>query len=188
MVSYCANEGVKIIPLIEPLPGDRRIPMYNEANADLHFIKDNTCATVRRQHLSRPDVVVRLHQHADAATGGRAKISNWLNTFPVAGIWNDIDEPEDGDQIPYNGLLWCDGRYGTSTTDTRRQWCNEHNYFGLRCASHELWRPAAARTPNKRPFVLSRSGNCGLQRYAVSWSGDTARQLDLRPHLHPLRH
>ncbi|MCX6896496.1 MAG: DUF5110 domain-containing protein [Verrucomicrobia bacterium] len=107
-----------------------------------------------------------------ARTWWKGKISNWLSAVPFAGIWNDIDEPE-GDSIPSNGLLWLDGRYGTSTTDSRRQWCNEHNYFGLRCASTS-YEGLLEKNPNKRPFVLSRSGNCGIQRYAVSWSGDTA--------------
>ena len=102
----------------------------------------------------------------------QGKITNWMGGFAIAGIWNDIDEPEQGDQIPYNGLLWCDGHYGTSATDSRRQWSNEHNYFGLRCAGTSYGALLLA-NPNKRPFVLSRSGSCGLQRYAVSWSGDT---------------
>jgi len=171
MISYCANEGVKIIPLIEPLL-ETQDPMYSEANGDFHFIKDNTSATVVGNIYLGPmswfDFTSTPMQQ-----WWQGKITNWMSSFPIAGIWNDIDEPEEGDQIPCNGLLWCDGRYGTSNTDSRRQWSNEHNYFGLRCAATSYGALLAA-NPNKRPFVLSRSGNCGLQRYAVSWSGDTA--------------
>ncbi len=105
-------------------------------------------------------------------TWWQGKITNWLAAVPFAGIWNDIDEPEGSDGIPSNGLLWCDGHYGTSNTDSRRQWSNEKNYFGLRCASTS-YGALLAKNPDKRPFVLSRSGNCSLQHYAVSWSGDT---------------
>ena len=171
MISYCANEGVKIIPLIEPLL-ETQDPMYNEANGDFHFIKDNTSATVVGNIYLGPMSWFDFTS-TPMQTWWQNKITNWMSSFPIAGIWNDIDEPEEGDQIPYNGLLWCDGRYGTSTTDSRRQWSNEHNYFGLRCAATSYGALLAA-NPNKRPFVLSRSGSCGLQRYAVSWSGDTA--------------
>jgi alpha-glucosidase len=171
MVSYCANTGVKIVPLIEPLL-ETQDPLYNEANTDLHFIKDNGANTVVGNIYLGP-----MSWFDFTSTPMQAwwqnKIANWMSTFPFAGIWNDIDEPEGGDQIPSNGLLWCDGRYGLSTTDSRRQWSNEHNYFGLRCAATS-YGALLAQNPNKRPFVLSRSGSCGLQRYAVSWSGDTA--------------
>ena len=73
------------------------------------------------------------------------------------------------------------------TRDSRRQWSNEHNYFGLRCASLS-YEALLAPNPNKRPFVLSRSGNCGLQRYAASWSGDTAANWTYARDLHPVRH
>ena len=170
MVSYCGAKGVKIIPLIEPLL-ETQDPMYNEANTDLHFIKDNSSGTVVGNIYLGP-ISWMDFSSTPARTWWKGKIGNWMNTFPFAGIWNDIDEPE-GDAIPSNGLLWCDGRYGTSTTDTRRQWSNEHNYFGLRCASTS-YEALLEKNPTKRPFVLSRSGNCGLQHYAVSWSGDTA--------------
>lgn len=170
MVSYCAAKGVKIIPLIEPVL-ETLDPFYADANAHSHFIKDNGGGTVVGNiylgPVSWPDF-----SSTPARTWWQDKITNWMTSFPFAGIWNDINEPE-GDSIPANGLLWLDGRYGTSTTDSRRQWCNEHNYFGLRCASTS-YEALLAKNPDKRPFVLSRSGNCGIQRYAVSWSGDTA--------------
>ena len=170
MISYCGAKGVKIIPLIEPLL-ETQDPMYNEANTDLHFIKDNSSSTVVGNIYLGP-ISWMDFSSTPARTWWKGKIGNWMNTFAFAGIWNDIDEPE-GDAIPSNGLLWCDGRYGTSTTDSRRQWSNEHNYFGLRCASTS-YEALLEKNPTKRPFVLSRSGNCGLQHYAVSWSGDTA--------------
>jgi len=170
MVTYCGNDGVKIVPLIEPIL-ETADPLYTEANSLLHFIKDNSGNTYSGSIYLGP-VAWFDFSSTPMRTWWKGKIGNWLNTFPFAGIWNDIDEPESGDQIPYNGLLWCDGRYGTSTTDSRRQWCNEHNYFGLRCASTS-YEAMLEKYPTKRPFVLSRSGNAGLQRYAVSWSGDT---------------
>ncbi|MEI6084267.1 MAG: TIM-barrel domain-containing protein, partial [Verrucomicrobiota bacterium] len=41
MLSYCNARGVKVIPLIEPWlePGDTTL--YNDANANFHFIKEN---------------------------------------------------------------------------------------------------------------------------------------------------
>ena len=98
---------------------------------------------------------------------------NWFKINGFAGIWNDTDEPESGDEIPYNGLLWEDGRLvGTGNTDSRREWSNEHNYFGLRTAQTS-YQALLGAYPTKRPLVLSRSGTAGIQRYAVCWSGDT---------------
>jgi len=174
MVSYCGARGVKIIPLIEPIL-ETADPLYAEANSDLHFLKNNDGSTYSSRLYLGP-VSFLDYSSTPMRTWWQGKITNWLNSVPFAGIWNDIDEPErnqDGSEPPYNALLWCDGRYGTSTTDSRRQWCDEKNYFGLRCASTS-YGALLAKNPDKRPFVLSRSGNCGLQHYAISWSGDTA--------------
>jgi len=172
MISYCTARGVKVVPLIEPWlePGDTTL--YNDANANSHFIKDNAGATVTRG-IYVGNVSWFDYTSTPMRDWWKGKIINWFNSVPFAGIWNDLTEPEGGDQIPQNGLLWLDGRYGTSTTDSRRQWSNEHNYFGLR-ASGQSFDTMKEKYPTKRPFVLGRSGISGLQRYAVSWSGDTA--------------
>jgi hypothetical protein len=44
------------------------------------------------------------------------------DVMKFTGIWNDLTEPEGGDSIPHNALLWVDGKFGTSTTDSRRWW------------------------------------------------------------------
>jgi len=170
MMSYCEARGVKVVPLIEPWlePGD---PLHGEANSNLHFIKDNGGATVTR-NIYVGAVSWFDYSSTPMNEWWQGKIVNWFNTLSFAGIWNDLTEPEGGDMIPHNGLLWVDGQFGTSTTDSRRFWSNERNYFGLRCA-RQSYNAMLAKDGNKRPFVLSRSGNAGLQRYGVSWSGDT---------------
>jgi Glycosyl hydrolases family 31/Calx-beta domain/Domain of unknown function (DUF5110) len=170
MMSYCNTRGVKLIPLIEPWlePGD---PLHGEANGLLHFMKENNGATVTR-NIYVGAVSWFDYSSSPMNTWWQGKIVNWFNTLNFSGIWNDLTEPEGGDQIPHNALLWVDGKFGTSTTDSRRWWSNERNYFGLRCA-RQSYNTMLAQNSNRRPFVLSRSGNAGLQRYGVSWSGDT---------------
>jgi hypothetical protein len=92
------------------------------------------------------------------------------------GIWNDLTEPEDDGDIPYNALLWLNGAYGSATgasADSRREWSNERNYFGIR-SQKSSYTTLMEAFPNRRPFVVSRSGTSGSHRYAASWSGDTA--------------
>ncbi|MBP7828410.1 MAG: DUF4968 domain-containing protein [Kiritimatiellae bacterium] len=172
MVNYCNARGVKVVPLIEPWlqPGDTA--HYTDANNNMHFIKDNGGSTVTR-NIYTGAVSWFDYSSTPMNTWWQTRIVSWYNSIAFSGIWNDLTEPEGGDGIPYNGLLWLDGKFGTSSTDSRRWWSNERNYFGLRCA-RQSYNTMLAKDANKRPFVLSRSGNAGLQRYGVSWSGDTA--------------
>jgi alpha-glucosidase len=171
MANTCAAKGVKLVPLIEPWlePGDTTL--YNDANSggNKYFIRDNSSNTITRS-IYVGNVSWFDFSNSTATNWWAGKIAAW--TFPLAGIWNDLTEPEGGDQIPSNGLLWLDNRYNFASGDTRNQWSNEHNYFGLRCSANS-YAAMKKRYPDKRPFVLSRSGTTGLQRYAISWSGDT---------------
>lgn len=171
MLSYCNARGVKVVPLIEPWLQPSDPNHYADANSNLHFIKDNSGNTVTRS-IYVGNVSWFDYSSTPMNTWWQQRIVNWFNNIPFSGIWNDLTEPEGGDSIPYNALLWVDGQFGTSNTDSRRWWSNERNYFGLRCA-RQSYHTMLAKDSNQRPFVLSRSGNAGLQRYGVSWSGDT---------------
>lgn len=81
------------------------------------------------------------------------------------GLWNDMNEP----------VVFPDK---TFPMDTRHEYdghpCTHekaHNIYG-QCmveASHEAMRRSA---PQRRPFMLSRSGYAGLQRSSATWTGD----------------
>jgi alpha-glucosidase len=87
----------------------------------------------------------------------------------VSGIWNDMNEIATwGQKMPDNVLFNYEG-----ATASHLQ---AHNIYGLNMAraSFEGFREAL----NRRPFILSRSGYAGLQRYSAIWTGDNRSEDD----------
>jgi alpha-glucosidase len=86
----------------------------------------------------------------------------------VAGIWNDMNEPTAFSAFGDTSLpLPTRHAFEVRGGDHREA----HNLYGLlevRATREGLLRLA----PDRRPFILSRSGWAGLQRHAWSWTGD----------------
>jgi len=87
----------------------------------------------------------------------------------VDGIWNDMNEISTwGQQMPDNILYNYDNHPTTNMEG--------HNVFGL-----EMTRASylgAVKHMKKRPFILTRSGYAGLQRYTAIWTGDNRSEDD----------
>jgi len=82
----------------------------------------------------------------------------------VDGFWTDMNEPASWGQCTPNLLEFDFEGEKTSHREGR-------NTYGMQMARST--RDGALRqTPNKRPFVLTRSGFAGIQRYAAAWTGD----------------
>lgn len=86
----------------------------------------------------------------------------------VAGFWHDMNEPAITGAWGQRTLAHTvqhalEGRSGTHL--------EAHNLYGLLMAraGYEGLRRLA---PARRPFILTRSGWAGIQRYAWSWTGD----------------
>lgn len=99
----------------------------------------------------------------------------WIEQYPslldqgVAGIWHDMNEPTSfsawgGPHFPMAVQHWMEGRLG----DHRQA----HNLYALLMnrAGYEALRKYR---PERRPWIISRSGWASLQRYAWNWSGDS---------------
>lgn len=87
----------------------------------------------------------------------------------ISGIWNDMNEIATwGQKMPDNVLFNNEGEAATHL--------QIHNVYGLNMAraSFEGFRQAL----NRRPFVLTRSGYAGLQRYSAIWTGDNRSEED----------
>ncbi|MBA2284994.1 MAG: glycoside hydrolase family 31 protein [Ktedonobacteraceae bacterium] len=120
----------------------------------------------------------------------RAEVRDWwgglyrdLLDQGVDGVWNDMNEPATRSLAPVERPK----RYGnTMDDDVLHRAGGEqpagpdgpavshslfHNAYGMQMAraSHD---GIARLRPGARPFVLTRSGTAGMQRYAALWTGD----------------
>ena len=87
----------------------------------------------------------------------------------VDGIWNDMNEIATwGQKMPDNILFDYDGHLTTHKEG--------RNVYGLQMtrASYE----GARASMDKRPFILTRAGYAGLQRYTAKWTGDNRSEDD----------
>ena len=88
----------------------------------------------------------------------------------VEGFWNDMNEPATwGQRFPDLVEFNWEGK----RTSHRKG----HNVYGLQMvkASYEGTRKLLG---NKRPFILTRAGFSGIQRYAAVWTGDNVSSDD----------
>jgi alpha-glucosidase len=86
----------------------------------------------------------------------------------IAGIWNDMNEPADFiDQTGKNQLDVVSNDNGERTTHAKNR-----NVFALLMAQ-ATYEGLERLRPDGRPYVITRAGYAGIQRWATMWTGDT---------------
>jgi alpha-glucosidase len=85
----------------------------------------------------------------------------------IAGIWNDMNEPATGQVAPFQMRFDRDGENHPHE--------RFHNQYGLLMAM-STHQGLLAAEPSLRPFILSRAGFSGIQRYAAQWLGDNCAE------------
>lgn len=82
----------------------------------------------------------------------------------IHGYWNDMNEPAvGGSYLPDNLLFDFDGRKANAL--------EAKNVFGMQMA-RSSFESAMKFGQGRRPFILTRSGFAGVQRYSAVWTGD----------------
>ena len=97
---------------------------------------------------------------------GRKYWRNEMKFFPdngVSGVWNDMNEIATwGQKMPSNVLFNFEGRMASHL--------EAHNVYGLLMAKTSY--EGFIEHSTERPFVLTRAGYAGLQKYSALWTGD----------------
>lgn len=88
----------------------------------------------------------------------------------ITGFWNDMNEPA-------IFVLWGDPTLPKTTLHALENQAGDHrgvhNLYAL-LENQAAYEGLRNLRPQQRPFLLTRSGWVGIQRYAWKWTGDTA--------------
>lgn len=82
----------------------------------------------------------------------------------VAGYWTDMNEPASWGQFTPNLINF---HYEGEKVSHRKA----RNIYGMQMA-RSAREGSLLQAPDQRPFVLTRAGFSGIQRYAAAWTGD----------------
>lgn len=158
------EQGVRLVVISEPsLKPEAGYRPYEEAAARGFLVRGPRGDVFQGEVWTSPAVLVDFLQPEARAWWGTL-FRDFLDAG-ISGIWDDMNEPSvrgtPGRTLP------LDARHGT------RPHLEVHNVYGLHHA-RATWDGLRALRPQDRPFVISRSGFAGIQRYAAVWTGDNS--------------
>lgn len=165
--------GIRVVAIVDPgVVRDEKDGVYAEGAEGGHFVR-RPDGTVYRGKVW-PGETVWPDFSRSATRAWWADKQRALLDLGVAGIWNDMNEPSDlgkyrkpeyweGPTLDPDAIFENDGRPASHA--------ELHNIYGLLMAEATRAGLLAAR-PDERPFILTRAGFAGIQRYAAVWTGD----------------
>lgn len=177
MISDLARDGFRFIVIVNPaVKTDENYPVYQEGKARNFFVKRSDGAEFNGSVWAGKSAFIDFTDPQARAWYG-AKYQTFLEQG-VAGFWNDMNEPSvfpDGEENP---VALMNSPLKTIPADARHfgdgfsgNHARFHNVYGMQMA-RATFENVQKLAPEKRPFVLSRAGFAGVQRYAAVWTGD----------------
>jgi alpha-glucosidase len=166
MLDGLAAKGFRVITIIDPgVKYEPGYPVFDQALA-----RDLLCKTEGRDiyigqvwpgNTAFPDFV------KEEARVWWGELNAAHAESGLAGIWNDMNEPATG-KIPPTAMRFDDGR------SSHERYHNQYALLMAMATTEGLLRAM----PDRRPFVLSRAGFAGIQRYSANWMGDNLSRWD----------
>lgn len=157
-VANYADAGIQIVPNIKPALL-RSHPLYDAAVEGGLFVTDEDGIPIETQFWDEVGSYIDF-TNPTAAEWWRRQIKFALLDHGVIGTWNDNNEYE----------IWdARARFAAFGFDRPAGEMRPVQPLLMTRASR---RAQADHAPRRRPYVVTRSGMAGMQRYAQTWSGD----------------
>jgi alpha-glucosidase len=165
--------GFKAVAIIDPgLKADPQWDIYQAGVAGGHFLTTNDGLPFVGEVWPGPSVFPDFTQLKTRTWWG--SLFTAVADVGIRGIWLDMNEPanfleEHFHTVP--GEVTAAGDGAPISMD------GVHNSYALAEAMASFAGLLEAR-PNHRPFLLTRAGFAGIQRYAAVWTGDAASTME----------
>ncbi|HVF56735.1 MAG TPA: TIM-barrel domain-containing protein [Pyrinomonadaceae bacterium] len=183
MIADLRAEGFRTVVIVDPgIKVDENYYAYKEGRAGGHFTK---AADGTEFHANVWPGVCAFPDFTDP----RAR--EWFGSLyrknldeGVAGFWNDMNEPatflteetakpdifhHPGKTFPLSARHAGDGAPASHA--------RYHNVYGMQMA-RATFEGLRKLRPDERPFVLTRAGYAGVQRFSAVWTGDNVADWD----------
>jgi alpha-glucosidase len=162
-------QGFKVVAIVDPgIKVDPGYKVYDSGVAGDHFIKFPDGERYIGDVWPGPSLFSDYTRPETRLWWGDL-VGGFLDTG-VTGIWNDMNEPAVwGVEAPWNVQFRENGK----TVSIKKI----HNVFGHLMAQ-STYEGMIRRRPDERPFILTRAGFSGTQRYASVWTGDNATSFE----------
>jgi alpha-glucosidase len=159
------EQGFRIVPIVDP--GVKKDPQYVIYKEGIHY--DHFCKYIEGQ-LYTGDVWPGESAFPDfTESRTRAwwgeKHQGYVDAG-IEGIWNDMNEP-----AIFNETKTMDVNVMHQNDGAPKTHGELHNVYGL-YMSQATYEGMKTLLQGKRPFVLTRAGYAGIQKYAAVWTGD----------------
>lgn len=170
LLSYLRRRGFRTVVIIDPgikHEAKRPYPVHDAGMRGGHFCNDAT----GRPYVGRvwPGDCVYPDFTRAATRAWWADLHAGLLRAGVAGIWTDMNEPTDFSNP--SGTVPLSVRHAGDGAPTHHG--AVHNIYGMQMA-RATFEGLSRHRCGERPFVLTRAGYSGVQRYAAVWTGDNA--------------
>ncbi len=165
LIADLKNEGIHVVPIVDPgVKVDPEYSTYQEGIQGDHFCKymDGKIynGDVWPGNSAFPDFT------NETTRNWWGEKHDFYVDKGVEGIWNDMNEPAVFNETKTMDLAVVHGNDGYPKTHREL-----HNVYGL-LMGKATYEGLQERLNGKRPFLLTRAGYAGVQRYAAVWTGD----------------
>lgn len=165
LIKDLKEQGIRIVPIVDPgVKEDPEYYIYQEGIRGDHFCK------YIEGNIYFGDVWPGNSAFPDFTS---SKVRKWwgekhrfYSDLGIEGIWNDMNEP-----AVFNETKTMDVKVMHDNDGDPRTHRELHNIYGL-MMGESTYSGMKKQLNGKRPFLLTRAGYSGIQRYAAVWTGD----------------
>lgn len=165
LITDLREMGIRIVPIVDPgVKKDPEYPIYQEG-----VWQDNFCKYIEG-NIYYGEVWPGVSAFPDFT---EERIRKWwgkqhayYTNMGVEGIWNDMNEPAVFNETKTMDTSVMHRNDGRPTTHREL-----HNVYGY-LMGKATYEGMKSHLKCKRPFLLTRAGYAGIQRYAAVWTGD----------------
>jgi alpha-glucosidase len=185
LIAKLRRQGVKLVAILDPgvkyqpgasiaqalgdhpelSPQDKSYYVYQQGAAHHYFMKRKD----GRLYIGKvwPGEAVFVDYTIERAARWWGDLLRAYTDHGIAGIWTDMNEPSDF--VDQTGDTQMD--VVTDDGGQRSPYAGNRNLFALHMA-RATYEGLARLRPQERPYVITRAGYAGIQRYSTMWTGD----------------